>query len=121
MAVAAALARTPCEASPRRIGECFWVRGRYSAWNGTPTFRVWHVGTHHVLGIHDAANTQAAAYPPPPPEVRSVIPAHAGLFDAEVYGDYLLCPFTKAVSGRMQFVCIARATHLRPRMRNPQP
>ena len=48
-----------------------------------------------------------------------MIPATAGLFDAEVYGDFLLCPFSKAARGHMQYACIARATHLRARMRTP--
>ena len=35
----------------------------------------------------------------------------------DVYGDYVVCPFTPAQEGRMQFVCIASAAALRVRQR----
>jgi hypothetical protein len=42
-----------------------------------------------------------------PPEVEKLV-----TWDNEVYGDFLVCPFTKFKPGHMQFVCIDSAKHL---------
>jgi hypothetical protein len=46
-------------------GECFWVRGRLSAANGNPTFRIWPIGTHRMLGVlgHQAMGTSLTFLP----------------------------------------------------------
>ena len=33
-------------------------------------------------------------------------------FGTSIYGDFLVCPFTKTRSGQMQYVCIESATNL---------
>ncbi len=89
------------------MGKCFQVHGRLGAWNGNPTFRIWRVGTARVLGI-DAASGEGAD--PRPPAVVEAMGADA--FSTSVWGDYRVCPFTRSRPGRMQFVCIAGASHL---------
>ena len=105
-------AKTPCEASPQRVGKCFWIHGRLGAWNGSPTFRIWRVGTHRILGVNTAANEGDDELEPRPPEVLKATPKGADLFSTSLYGDYRVCPFTRSRSGWMQYVCIAKATHL---------
>ena len=31
---------------------CYWTRGRLSFYNGTPSFRLWKIGTHRLIGIY---------------------------------------------------------------------
>lgn len=80
--------------------KCYETRGRLGFYNGTPSFRVWKVGTNRLLGL-----------------VGGEVPVMpAGLFlgvDALVFADYLVCPFTKDRPGWMQMVCIESAKNIR--------
>jgi hypothetical protein len=111
LAATTASARTPCETSPQRVGKCFWIHGRLGAWNGTPTFRIWRVGTHRMFGVNSASNDSEET-DPRPPEVQKATPKGADPSSINLYGDYWVCPFTRSRPGHMQFVCIAKATHL---------
>ena len=89
--VAAVAIDYSCEARPEILGPCFEFRGRLSFWNGSPSARIWPVGSARMLGVH---NDEL------PIGLRS-----AG-FDTEIWGTFRVCPFTKQTPGRMQFVCI---------------
>ena len=82
-----------CAARPDIVGPCFTVRGRLSFWNGAPSARLWPVGTARLLGIHNDVL---------PPNLASL----AGDFDAEIWGTFEACPFTRRKAGSMQFVCV---------------
>jgi hypothetical protein len=43
----------PCKTDPDIIDACFNVHGRLSAWNGSPTMRIWRTGTKRILGVRD--------------------------------------------------------------------
>jgi len=88
-----------CKTDPDIIGACFTVHGRLSAWNGTPTMRIWRVGTNRILGDHDDW---------PLPEGL----AEHMSWDVEAWGDFEVCPFTKEQPGVMQMVCINSASHV---------
>lgn len=94
-----------CERNPNVVAKCFLVHGRLSFYNGTPSARIWKIGTKHILGIHS-----------------DVLPGELGLkmtsFDTEAFGDFRVCPFTKEKSGEMQFVCIASAENVKYKKRN---
>src|SRR5215471_8110673 len=87
-----------CRARLDVVGKCFTVHGRLSVYNGTPSIRLWPIGTKRLLGVLDPLDTSNAPGP-------SVLPtAIAGRLDADkdVFGDFLVCPLTRAKSGRMQ-------------------
>jgi len=88
-----------CKTDPDIIGACFTVHGRLSAWNGSPTMRIWRVGTKRILGDHDDW--------PLPEEL-----AEQMNWDVEAWGDFEVCPFTKERPGVMQMVCIESASHI---------
>jgi hypothetical protein len=100
----AASAKSNCENDPLLVGKCFWTHGRLSAANGNPTFRIWPIGTHRMLGVNAPSGSDQDL----PPKVRRRLPADA--FRARLIGDFRLCPFTRSRPERMQFVCIAGAT-----------
>jgi len=82
-----------CAKNPEIVAPCFEVHGRLSSWNGAPATRIWRVGTKRVLGIHSDIM---------PPELQS----KRATFDTELWGTFLVCPYTHAKAGHMQFVCI---------------
>ena len=85
-----------CKANPALVGSCFVVRGRLSAYNGTPTFRIWPIGTHRLLGVVPSEDLRAL-----PAELRG-----AAGFDHDVFGTFTVCPFTKQKPDVMQFGCV---------------
>jgi len=84
------------------VGKCFNVRGRLSVYNGTPSIRLWPLGTKRLLGVIDPRDPSAVPG-------RDTIPESVSSklnFDKDVFGDFLVCPLTRARPGRMQTVCI---------------
>jgi hypothetical protein len=94
-----------CAQNPQRVAACFAVHGRLSTYNGNPTWRLWPVGTRRLLGV--VAQRELL-----PASVRELVG-----FERDVYGDFVVCPFTPAQQGRMQFVCIEAADAVRVRQR----
>lgn len=102
-----------CRARDDLVGGCFKVRGRLSVYNGTPSIRLWPVGSRRLLGVR--ASDDASGVPGPtsiPASVRERLD-----FDKEVFGDFLVCPLTRSRPGRMQAVCIESGKNLFVRRR----
>jgi hypothetical protein len=93
-----------CKAKPDIVAACFTVHGRLSFWNGAPSARIWPVGTHRLLGIHNDELPQAL-------RDRIAFP------DTEMWGDFQVCPFTRERPGHMQFVCVESWQNLEVRER----
>ena len=88
---------------------CTRVHGRLFAANGTPSLRIWPVGTRRLLGVHDDANPDAL-----PPELRGDHAPSMGATDdarVEVYGDFTVCPLTRDRPGHMRMVTVKAVTH----------
>ena len=106
-----------CKVSSKLAGQCRTVRGRFFVANGTPSARIWIVGTKRLLGVTDGQGE---------PEGQSAIPDNVkrlmgdGPFYRDIYGNYEVCPLEPEKTGRMQTVCIEQASHLSARDR-PQP
>jgi hypothetical protein len=89
----------PCRAQPSLIGKCFNVNGRLSLYNGAPTIRLWRVGTKRMLGV--SASYSTAGYSSIPAEIEDRLD-----WETEVWGDFLVCPFTRQKPKEMQMICI---------------
>jgi hypothetical protein len=90
-----------CQKNPEVIGPCFTVHGRISVYNGTPSVRIWIIGTDHLLGVLPSEDEIM------PPAIKKEL----GI-GTQIYGDYLVCPFTQEKKGHMQMVCIESAKSL---------
>src|SRR4051794_9243734 len=102
LAFAVPQAPVTCKANPDLVGACFVVRGRLRAYNGTPTFRIWPIGSKRLLGV-------TGAHPGETP----IMPADLGVsFDHDLMAGFEVCPFSRERAGVMQRVCIERATPL---------
>jgi hypothetical protein len=84
-----------CKSDPDIVDACFKVHGRLSAWNGTPTMRIWRMGTNRILGVQDDIMPEA---------LTSKMD-----WGVEAYGDFEVCPFTRERAGEMRMVCIEKA------------
>lgn len=84
------------------MDSCFTIHGRISIWNGSPSLRIWRIGTDRILGVLDSEN--------------EIIPDNLAKqldgIGTEVFGDFEVCPFTKSRPGEMQMVCVQTASHL---------
>ena len=87
-----------CKSDPDIVDACFKVHGRLSAGNGTPTMRIWRMGTNRILGVHDDIMPEA-------------LTSKMG-WDVEAYGDFDVCPFTQERPGEMRMVCIEKAENV---------
>jgi hypothetical protein len=88
-----------CKADPDIVEACFTIHGRLHVWNGSPSLRIWHVGTKRMLGVLDDF--------PLPESLDSY-----DLLNGELWGDFEVCPFAKDRPGAMRMVCVESASRL---------
>ena len=104
------LTSKPCRAQPSIVGKCFRVRGRLSLYNGAPTIRLWRVGTKRMLGV--SASYSQPGYSNIPEEIAKRLD-----WENEVWGDFLVCPFTRQRPKEMQMMCIETGKNIVVRKR----
>ncbi len=90
-----------CKCSDVAVDNSFKVHGRLSLYNGTPSARIWIIGTKRILGVPDD-------YLPNLPDSIT----HLISWEAAIYGDFVVCPLTQQNPGHMQLVCIESASNL---------
>ena len=95
-----------CRTHPQLVGRCFTLRGRLSVYNGAPALRLWKVGTRRMLGISEQ-HFAVEGYRNVPENIESQIKQ-----DVAVFGDFLVCPFTRPHPREMQLVCIEEGKNL---------
>jgi hypothetical protein len=93
-----------CKSDPDIVGACFRIHGRIAAYNGTPTLRIWRIGTDRLLGVDDDI--------PVPEKLSRQLD-----WDVNAYADFEVCPFTPEREGEMRRVCIESAEHIVVRKR----
>jgi hypothetical protein len=84
----------------------FWIHGRLSAWNGTPTFRIWVVGTKRILGVTQNPESANSDFPEMPQDLVDVFFAQDSVFGTNIYGDFLVEPLIPDKKGAMRPVRI---------------
>ncbi|HSE24341.1 MAG TPA: hypothetical protein VLB68_21920 [Pyrinomonadaceae bacterium] len=100
-----------CKDHPKVIGTCFTVSGRLSVYNGAPTLRIWKTGTRRMLGVSEQ-RFQEVGYVNVPESIRTKVN-----FDTDLFGSFLVCPFTRSRPGEMQMVCVESGRNLQTRIR----
>jgi hypothetical protein len=103
--------RRPCREHPEVRPPCFEVQGRLSYWNGTPTARIWIVGTNRMLGVSDGQ--ALPGFEQMPKAVRERLN-----WETELFGNYTFCPFTPEQAGVMQLGCVQAVDGLRAEKRS---
>ena len=86
-----------CKSDPDIMEACFTIHGRLNVWNGSPSLRIWPVGTRRIMGVLDEY--------PLPGELDDY-----DLLNGAAWGDFEVCPFTKDRQGWMRMVCVESAS-----------
>ena len=108
-AVSAASASPRCAGRPDLVGPCFPLRGRAALYNGTPSVRIWRVGTNRLLGVSArGCGEPGCEWETIPESLRGGLD-----WDHPVFADLVVCPLTHERPGTMQFVCVESATRIR--------
>ena len=96
----------PCREHPKLNGSCFKVHGRIRVYNGTPSVRVWPVGTTRLLGVSEGKfyNPKFSNMPLEPSNLLKA--------DNEIFADIIVCPFTPDEPGVMRLVCVDSASNV---------
>ena len=97
-----------CRSRQDVVGRCFNVHGRLSVYNGTPSIRLWPIGTKRLLGIIDPNDVSNA----PGPTILPLDIKNKLDWDKDVVGDFVICPLTRQQTGRMQTICIESTKNL---------
>jgi hypothetical protein len=95
-----------CKEHPKLSGSCFKVRGRMSFSNGTPSIRIWPIGTNRMFGISEG-QYYLEGYENVPEEL-----IHQISWGNAMYADFTLCPFTDDKLGKMRRVCVETAENI---------
>jgi hypothetical protein len=104
--------KVPCK-TPENAAVCYWAHGRLSAYNGTPTFRLWKIGSHRILGIYSGPDAEKLdeldnEHPQFPSSVSRVLKP----FSNQIFADFEICPLEPEVAGSMQAACIESAKNI---------
>jgi hypothetical protein len=106
-----------CRSRSDVVGKCFNVHGRLSVYNGTPSIRLWPIGTKRLLGVIDPNDVSHEPGPSVLPlDIKSKLD-----WDKDVIGDFLVCPLTRSQPGHMQTVCIQSGKALTVHQHNLTP
>jgi hypothetical protein len=95
-----------CREHPKLVGKCFSVHGRLAVYNGAPALRILKLGTKRMLGVSEQ-RFAIEGFRNVPEEVTAKLDQ-----DKLLYGDYTVCPFTRAREKEMQLVCIEKVSNL---------
>lgn len=98
-----------CKEHPMLSGQCYKVRGRMSFANGTPSVRIWPVGTKRILGISEGRFYLEEYANVPDELVRQL------KWDSALFADFTVCPFTDERPGEMRLVCVESAGNVEVR------
>lgn len=79
------------------------VHGRLTFYNGTPSWRIWVVGTKRLLGVRQSGNE----VPDVPKELLNLISP-----DRDVFADFTVEPLTRDEPGTMRFVRVVSVSKI---------
>jgi hypothetical protein len=100
---------TTSSAWAETAGACFWVHGRLSVYDGTPSLRIWPIGSKRLLGLCDAECGDREDGPPLPANVKEEMPSESSW---SMRGEFEVCPLTKDRVGHMRYVRLKNAKRL---------
>jgi hypothetical protein len=99
-------AEKSCREHPQVVGKCFNVHGRLSTYNGNPAVRLWNLRTKRMLGVSDQRFSLPGYRNVPEDLVKQL----SG--ENNIYGDFLVCPFTRPRPREMQLICVESAKNI---------
>lgn len=99
--------------SPQNTATCYWAHGRLAVYNGTPSYRLWKIGTHRILGISSGPNAeQRDALDNEHPEFPANVERAFKTPFSRIFADFEICPLEPEHAGWMQSACIESAKNI---------
>ncbi len=105
-------AESVCATGRRVVAACYDVHGRLRV-NANSRVYLWPVGTKRLLDVALTSDATDSGFFLPVNAANLVGP------ETDVFGDFRVCPFTPEIEGRMRMGCVAAASNLVTRTRNP--
>ncbi|HEX6740546.1 MAG TPA: hypothetical protein VF079_01975 [Sphingomicrobium sp.] len=94
-----------------RTWPCYWVHGRMTDGNGTPSLRIWPSGTHRMLGV--VSLRRSTPDDPDPADIPNYVRNRLRYENNfTVWGDFYVCPVAPERAGWMRFVLVKKARKL---------
>lgn len=114
-ATAAMAADAPaCKSSPKVVGKCMTFYGPLAVYSGSPSLRIWPVGTKQLYGLRGTgADPETVALPEKLRELLATNPR-------EVNGKWEVCPLEAERPNQLRIVCLESASELRAVPNAPQ-
>src|SRR4051812_41631513 len=84
---------------------CYQIHGRLYLTNGTPSVKIWVIGTKRILAVQTLEDSEENIMPA---KVSSQFLNTA----TQVFADFQVCPFEKDTPGHMRMVCIESAKNM---------
>ena len=105
--------KIPCK-TPEVATSCYWAHGRLGWGNGTPSFRLWKIGTKRVLGIYSGPSVDRWGLDSERPELPVNLEKQFAEFRdfLRIFGDFEVCPLEPEKEGVMQAACIESAKNI---------
>jgi hypothetical protein len=121
LAVALSAGGAPQRVSKRKIAcktpengaSCYWAHGRLSLYNGTPSIRLWKIGTNRVLAIHSGPGFKRGDNREnESPELPANVERAFNSSSTRIFADFEICPLEPEEVGTMQRACIESAKNI---------
>ena len=117
LAGAAMAQDTPaCKTSPKVVGKCMTFYGNLAVYTGSPSIRIWPVGTKQLYGLRSTGSDPENVVLPE--KLRDALATNP----LEINGKWEVCPLEPERSNQLRAVCLESASELRvtPRPATPQ-
>src|ERR1035438_2314749 len=106
----------PCK-TKEIANSCYWAHGRLVVAQGNPSYRLWKIGTHRVLGIYSGPSVDRFGLDNEGPELPSNVERKLWAtkdprFANYLFGDFEVCPLEPEKSGVMHAACIESAKNI---------
>ncbi len=103
-----------CKSSPKVVGKCMTFYGPLSVYSGSPSLRIWPVGTKQLYGLRGTgADPENVALPE---KLRDILASNP----REVNGKWEVCPLEAERPNQLRSVCLESASELKAVPRAPQ-
>jgi hypothetical protein len=96
--------------TPENAASCYWAHGRLSVSNGTPSVRLWKIGTKRILAIHSGPGFKIGdSRENENPELPANVDQAFKTVNTRIFADFEICPLEPEQAGVMQSACIESA------------
>src|SRR5687768_3864083 len=93
-----------CKTSPKVVGKCMTFYGPLAVYSGSPSLRIWPVGTKQLYGLRGTgADPETVALPEKLREILATNPR-------EVNGKWEVCPLEAERANQLRSVCLESAS-----------